>query len=154
MTRGGQSGNKKTEATHIERGHRVEGEDPMESEALKGASGGEDEDGREPMLRDLAGIMRSFMGQQETRDAKLREEANRQEYQFKALQHQFRLLQEEVEVRTSPVPEPASTVLDPSEDYDLNVDHPKAQASPSIVELISPPQQVSLDLFMSLDWKN
>lgn len=126
VTRGGQTGNKKTESTHLEKGHRVEGE------ALKGASGGEDEDGREPTLSDLAGIMQSFMGQQETREEKLREEANRQEYQFKALQHQFRLLQQEVEVRTSPVPEPASTVPDPSEDYDLNVDHPKAQASPSI----------------------
>lgn len=137
MTRGGQTGNKKTESTHIERGHRVEGEVAMEGEALKGASGGEDEEGKEPTLSDLAGIMRSFMGQQETREAKLREEANRQEYQFKALQHQFRLLQQEVEVRASPVPEPVSTMPDPSEDYDLNVDHPKAQASPSI-ESIQP----------------
>uniref|UniRef100_A0A9J8C9Q5 SCAN box domain-containing protein n=1 Tax=Cyprinus carpio carpio TaxID=630221 RepID=A0A9J8C9Q5_CYPCA len=44
VTRGDQTGNKKTESTHIERGHRVEGEVAMEGEALKGASGGEDED--------------------------------------------------------------------------------------------------------------
>ncbi|XP_045899032.1 uncharacterized protein LOC123967029 isoform X2 [Micropterus dolomieu] len=132
VTRGGRTENKKTESTHIERGHQVEGEDAMEGEALNGASSAEDEDGKEPTLSDLAGIMRSFMGQQETREAKLREEAHRQEYQFKALQHQFCLLQQEVEVRTSPVPEPASTVPDPSENYDLNVNHPEAEASPTI----------------------
>ncbi|XP_031179965.1 uncharacterized protein LOC116067643 [Sander lucioperca] len=130
-TRGGQTENKKTESIHSERGHRVDGEDAIEEEALKGASCVEDDDGREPTLSDLAGIIRSFAGQQEAREEEWRAQANRQEHQFKALQHQFRLLQQEVEDRTSPVPKPASTVPDPFEDHNLNENHPRAQASSS-----------------------
>ena len=109
----------------------MDGEDTMAEEVLKGASSTEDEDGTEPTLSDLAGIIQSFVGQQEAREEKWRVHADRQEHQFKALQHQFRLLQQEVEDRTSPIHEPASTVLDPVEDYNLNENHPKAQASPA-----------------------
>ncbi|CAL8247854.1 unnamed protein product [Merluccius merluccius] len=69
----------------------------MEGEALNGASSAEDKDGREPMLSDLAGIMRSFAGQQEAREAKLREEANRQEYQTDTVWQRFRSLHVEPE---------------------------------------------------------
>jgi len=63
----------------MERGNWVEDEDTMEGEALNGALIGEDDDDREPTLSDLAGIMRSFMGQQETKEVKLREEVIHQE---------------------------------------------------------------------------
>ncbi|XP_031172734.2 uncharacterized protein LOC116062224 [Sander lucioperca] len=150
-TRGGQTENKKTESTHTERGHRVDGEDAMEEEALKGASCVEDDDGREPTLSDLAGIIRSFAGQQEAREEEWRAQAKRQEHQFKALQHQFRLLQQEVEDRTSPVPEPASTVPDPFEDHNLNENHPRAQASPS-TESVHPTMSSAELQWPKVDW--
>lgn len=52
---------------------------------------------------------------QEARDAWLRDEAARQEKRFKALQHQFQLLQLEVQARTSPTPEPIAAGPDPGD---------------------------------------
>lgn len=74
-----------------------------------GTSGGVDStesQGKEPTMSELISILRSHMGQQEAEEARRREEFTHQEQRFKALQHQFQLLQVEVQARTSPVPEP------------------------------------------------
>ncbi|XP_056104612.1 uncharacterized protein LOC130083558 [Rhinichthys klamathensis goyatoka] len=79
-----------------------------------GASGGaEDTEGKEPTLSDLMAIFQAHMGQQEAREAKQNEATVRQEQRFKALQHQFQLLQLEVQARTSVVPNPLSDDSDP-----------------------------------------
>lgn len=57
---------------------------------------------KEPTLSDLVNMLHAHMGQQDVRDAKQSELNARQEQRFKALQHQFRLLQSEIQVRTSP----------------------------------------------------
>lgn len=112
----------------------------IEAAALQGASGTEGGDVREPTLRDLTGIIQAFMGQQEAREVRLKEEATRQEHRFKALQHQFQLLQQEVQVRTSPVPELTSTIPDPLETSEPDDCHsqarvitPSAQMHPAII---------------------
>lgn len=84
----------------MEAGFHSEGEEEAGG-SIKGASGAESEDDREPMLRDLTGMIQALMGQQEPRELKQREEATRQEQQFQALQQQFRLLQHEVQVHAS-----------------------------------------------------
>ncbi|XP_049447271.1 uncharacterized protein LOC125897860 [Epinephelus fuscoguttatus] len=114
--------------THIGPENQVNSDAEMEGAALKGASGTEGEDVREPTLRDLTCIIQAFMGQQEAREVKRKEEAIRQEHRFKALQHQFQQLQQEVQVRTSPVPELTSTIPDPRETPDPDDDHPQARA--------------------------
>lgn len=125
--------------THAGLEGQVNSDTEMEGAALKGASGTEGEDGREPTLRDLTSIIQAFMGQQEAREVKRKEEATRQEHRFKALQHQFQLLQQEVQVRTSPVPELTSTIPDPldpePDDYHSQAQaiSPPAQAHPAII---------------------
>nr|XP_020445498.1 zinc finger protein 496 [Monopterus albus] len=56
-------------------------------------------------MSDLYSILQTLMGEQEAREAQRREESARQEQRFKALQHQFQLLQLEVQARTTPVPD-------------------------------------------------
>lgn len=80
-----------------------------------GVTGTEGEESRDPTMADFASILRAHMGQQEARDARLREESARQEQRFRALQHQFQLLQLEVQARTSPLPENTPTALDSDE---------------------------------------
>jgi len=82
-------------------------EDQSDDEAnVGGATGGtggtgmEDKDGAEPTIVDLVSILRTHMGQQQAREARWEQEAARQEKRFKALQHQFGLLQLEVQART------------------------------------------------------
>lgn len=122
---------------------QVNSDTEMEGAALKGASGTEDEDDREPTLRDLTGIIQAFMVQQEACEVERKEEVTRQEHRFRALQHQFQLLQQEVQVRTSPVPELTSTIPDPLESPDPD-DHPQARAISLSVQMhptiISPGQ--------------
>lgn len=60
-------------------------------------------------------ILRAHMGQQEARDEEHREILARQEQRFNVLQHQFQMLQLEVQVQTSPVPDL------PLMDSDLNL---------------------------------
>lgn len=57
---------------------------------------------KEPTLSDLVNMLHAHMEQQDIRDAKQSELNARQEQRFKAFQHQFRLLQSEIQVRTSP----------------------------------------------------
>lgn len=83
--------------------------DPGDSRGITGTEG---EGSREPTVADLAGILRAHMGQQEARDAQLREESVRQEERFKSLYHQFQMLQLEVQARPLPVPEPTMAGLD------------------------------------------
>ena len=65
----------------------------VEDEATGMVTSAEDEEGREPTIADLASILRAHMGQQHGREVRLKQEAERQEQRFKALQHQFGLLQ-------------------------------------------------------------
>jgi len=69
------------------------------SEEENGAFGGEntEDEGKEPTLSDLAAILRAHMGQQEARDERQKEATTRQEQRFKTLQHQFQMLQLEVQ---------------------------------------------------------
>ncbi|XDV30635.1 hypothetical protein PO909_033505 [Leuciscus waleckii] len=79
-----------------------------------GASGGaENTEGKEPTLSDLMAIFQAHMGQQDAREAKQNEVTARQEQRFKVLQHQFQLLQLEVQARTSVAPNPLSEDSDP-----------------------------------------
>lgn len=50
--------------------------------SLKGASGTEGEESREPTLRDLTGMIQTLMEQQEAGELKQREEVTWQEQQF------------------------------------------------------------------------
>uniref|UniRef100_A0A669FBS4 Gypsy retrotransposon integrase-like protein 1 n=1 Tax=Oreochromis niloticus TaxID=8128 RepID=A0A669FBS4_ORENI len=111
-------------AVRPKRGNKMEAKEALqqperEKEMEEGisvvAGDTEGEDTREPTLLDIAGILQSFMGQQEVRDKKQREDAILQEQRFKSLQHQFRLLQMEVQARTTPLPEPTSTDPEPVE---------------------------------------
>lgn len=89
--------------------------DGTDTGATGGVTGTEGEESRDPTMVDLASILRAHMGQQEARDARLREESAQQEQRFRALQHQFQLLQLEVQARTSPIPENTSAALDSDE---------------------------------------
>lgn len=72
-----------------------------------GASGGaEDMEGKEPTLSDLMAIFQAHMGQQDAREARQNEVTARQEQRYKTLQHQFQLLQLEVQARTAVAPNP------------------------------------------------
>ncbi|XP_043958900.1 uncharacterized protein LOC122823389 [Gambusia affinis] len=94
----------------------------IEGGASAAAGDTEHDETREPTLRDIAGILQTFMGQQEVREKKQREVSAQQEQRFKYLQHQFRLLQMEVHARTAPAPEPTLTDPQPVEnqaDYQI-----------------------------------
>ncbi len=60
--------------------------------------------------------IQSHVGQQEAREVRQREENARQEQRFRALQHQFNLLQGEVHTRTTPVPDSELVDPEPPED--------------------------------------
>lgn len=72
---------------------------PVSEEGENGTFGVEntEDEGKEPTLSDLAAILRAHMGQQEARDEKQKEATTRQEQRFKTLQHQFQMLQLEVQ---------------------------------------------------------
>ncbi|KAJ8246605.1 hypothetical protein GJAV_G00253360, partial [Gymnothorax javanicus] len=88
------------------------------------------------------------MGQQEAREAKREEETARQEQRFKALQHQFQLLQLEVQARTSPQPDP---LLADSEPLDLEglpaMHQPQAPVEP--ITITASPAMASAGRFHS-----
>lgn len=67
---------------------------------------------REPSLGDLTGLFRAHMAKMDVREAARKQEYGEQERRFRALQHQFSLLQTEVQARTSFTPEPRPTNLD------------------------------------------
>uniref|UniRef100_A0A1A8V711 Peptidase A2 domain-containing protein n=1 Tax=Nothobranchius furzeri TaxID=105023 RepID=A0A1A8V711_NOTFU len=74
----------------------------MEDGAAVDLGDTEDEEIREPTLKDLTSILQTFMGQQDMRDKKREEESEQQEQRFKALQHQFHLLQMGMQARATP----------------------------------------------------
>lgn len=57
------------------------------------ATGTEDEETRQSTLKDLAGILYAFMGQQEAQKIRVKKEAMRQKHRFKALELMLQLLQ-------------------------------------------------------------
>ncbi|XP_041842519.1 uncharacterized protein LOC121640703 [Melanotaenia boesemani] len=87
------------------RGTAAQDKQAGEEEEDNGASGviesTEGEDGKEPTMADLVSILQANMAQQEAREARQKEVTERQEQRFKTLQHQFQLLQLEVQARTS-----------------------------------------------------
>ncbi|XP_047218926.1 uncharacterized protein LOC124866918 [Girardinichthys multiradiatus] len=119
------------------------GEEEMEAGASTMAADTGGEDDKEPTLRDLTGILQAFMGQQEAREVKLNQECEIQGQRFKALKHQFQLLQMEVQARTSPLPEPSSTNPETRED-DYEVVQ-RAQVISAPVNISSGQSQFSLE---------
>ncbi len=76
---------------------------------------------REPTLADLTGLFRAHMAKMDTQEAQRNAEYAQQERRFKTLQHQFSLLQLEVQARTAPTPNPlliARDTLDGSDEED------------------------------------
>lgn len=66
----------------------VEGQaynEDLEVGASGKAAGTEGEEGKEPTLKDLAGILQAFKGQQEMREARLKEESTQQEHRLGGL---------------------------------------------------------------------
>lgn len=72
-----------------------------------GASGGVSQMADDPgqlTLQDLAEMLRKNMAFQQRQEAQMEREATRQEQRWKTMQHQFNLLREEVDIRTTPDP--------------------------------------------------
>ncbi|KAL1271128.1 hypothetical protein QQF64_030146 [Cirrhinus molitorella] len=78
----------------------------------------EESGGQKPTLADLSSLFRAHMAQMDAREAKRAQEQKEQERRFKALQHQFGLLQMEVQARTTPTPDPLSVNSCPGEMQD------------------------------------
>uniref|UniRef100_A0A8C7Y906 Uncharacterized protein n=1 Tax=Oryzias sinensis TaxID=183150 RepID=A0A8C7Y906_9TELE len=113
MHRGGRVVRPRTENKDINSGLGDREEEEHEAGATGVAPGTEGEDTHKPTLKNLTDILQAFMGKQEARDLQLQEEAKQQEHRLKALQHQFQLLQMEVQASTSPIPELTSSAPDP-----------------------------------------
>ncbi|KAL1254106.1 hypothetical protein QQF64_016335 [Cirrhinus molitorella] len=73
---------------------------------------------REPTIADLTGLFQAHMAKMDAREAQRNAEYVQQERRFKALQHQFGLLQLEVQARTTPTPNPLLTARDTLEGPD------------------------------------
>ncbi|XP_051271638.1 uncharacterized protein LOC127372197 isoform X2 [Dicentrarchus labrax] len=114
-------------------------EKACEEEESGASGGGNDMEGKEPTLSDMMAIFQKHMGQQEAREAKQNEVTARQEHRFKALQHQFQLLQLEVQARTSLVPPPLSADSDPPDmEVQSSTLHPLSdQAEPMIAQTVA-----------------
>lgn len=70
---------------------------------------------REPTLADLTNLFRAHMAKMDAQETHRNQEYVQQERRFKGLQHQFSLLQLEVQARTTPTPNPLLTAGDPLE---------------------------------------
>lgn len=92
---------------------------------------------KEPTISDLLSLLQSHVGQQKARETRQMEENAWQEQHFRALQHQFQLLQEEVHARMTPVPDPPSTEPE-SADPEPSEDDILLQAAPSNVTVNQP----------------
>ncbi|XP_034565106.1 uncharacterized protein LOC117830889 isoform X3 [Notolabrus celidotus] len=94
-------------------------------------------EGKEPSLSDLMSILRANRGQQEAREARQNEVTAKQDQHLKALQHQFQLLQLEIQARTTPTPEPQFSDFDQLnvEAPTLNVQYPQSQTGSSTMTL-------------------
>lgn len=82
-------------------------------EVPEGATGGRDgtemETGnlsQDVSLQELNDLLQRHINMQQARDSRMEQEAARQEGRWKALHHQFSQLQQEVHIRTTPVPNP------------------------------------------------
>uniref|UniRef100_A0A8C1KT19 Gypsy retrotransposon integrase-like protein 1 n=1 Tax=Cyprinus carpio TaxID=7962 RepID=A0A8C1KT19_CYPCA len=73
-----------------------------EQDMVEGAGGGEAMGDRDVSVTELAKLLRTHMARTEGRETARQQEQVDQERRFKALQHQFGLLQIEVQARTSP----------------------------------------------------
>lgn len=73
-------------------------------------------EGREPTLADLTGLFRAHMAKMDALETQRSDEYAQQDRRFKALQHQFSLLQLEVQARTTPTPIPLLSVRDTLEE--------------------------------------
>lgn len=82
-------------------------------------------------LQELKDLFQTHITMQQARDSRMEQEVTRQEGRWKALHHQFSQLQQEVHVRTTPVPNPG-----------LGSSTHEGPASPSI-------QQISQDFLQS-----
>lgn len=77
--------------------------------ATAGREGSEMEMGtlsQDVSLQELKDMFQTHITMQQARDSCIEQKAVRQEARWKALHHQFSLLQQEVHVRTTPVPNP------------------------------------------------
>ncbi|XP_029918509.1 zinc finger protein 202-like [Myripristis murdjan] len=158
MNRGGRAGRGRAargQAGFLDQQTELEepasGGEEVENADTGGPHGTEGEGGAEPTIADLAEILRTYMGQQEVREARMKEDAARQEQRFRALQQQFQLLQDEVQILTNPVPSlPAESEPLESEAYD----RPPAQArAPSSLENAHPADAFSGQSRFSLEPK-
>jgi len=88
----------------------------------------EESGGQEPTLADLTSLFRAQMAQIDAREARRAQEQKEQERRFKALQHQFGLLQMEVQARIPTPPTPGPCSMNPSpeagQDGDPDLDRP------------------------------
>ncbi|XP_043996041.1 uncharacterized protein LOC122844529 [Gambusia affinis] len=66
-----------------------------------GAAGEEVDEGREPTISDLVGILQAHIGQQKAREVQWEKEMARQDHRFKVFQQQFSLFQEEFQAQSS-----------------------------------------------------
>ncbi|XP_026050763.1 uncharacterized protein LOC113037671 [Carassius auratus] len=73
-----------------------------DQDMVEGAEGGEAMGDRDVSVTELANLLRTHMARTEGRETARQQEQVDQERRFKALQHQFGLLQIEVQARTSP----------------------------------------------------
>ncbi|XP_067272615.1 uncharacterized protein [Pseudorasbora parva] len=84
-------------------------ERPTEEEVV---DGDQEMAGREPSLADVTSLFRAHMAKMDTQEATRKQEYGEQERRFGALQHQFSLLQTEVQARTSLAPESRPNDID------------------------------------------
>lgn len=91
----------------------------------------EESGGQEPTLADLTRLFRAHMAQMDARETGRAQEQKEQEQRFKGLQHQFGLLQMEVQARTSHTPGPIVATLYPGvmQDGDPGSSRPLAKGS-------------------------
>ncbi|XP_054907856.1 uncharacterized protein LOC129373795 [Poeciliopsis prolifica] len=99
-----------------------------------------DEEGKEPTISDLAGILQAYIGQQKDREAQWEQEMSRQDYRFKALQHQFSLFQEEFQAQSSAglrpiVQDHASSSVGLKPDVDSSLPEPALSAVKSELQV-------------------
>ncbi len=87
---------------------------------------------RKPTLTDLTGLFQAHMAKMDAQEAQRNAEYAQQERRFKALQHQFSLLQLEVQARTTPTHNPLLTArdtLDGPDDEDAVPSRPLSQST-------------------------
>ncbi len=130
MNRGGRKGAPKT--VPVEQPEEVTQELGEHGVAQDVRDGDMEPERREQTLTDLTGLFRAHMAKMDAQEAQGKAEYARQERQFKTLQHQFSLLQLEVQVRTTPTHNPLLTArdtLDGPDDEDAVPSQPLSQST-------------------------